>query len=102
MTAGAGSARPERLVAALAGLFAFVIYVRTLYPGLVPRGDSPKFQFVGRIWGTPHNPGYPLYVVVSHYFSLVPIGTLAYRINPRVRSHLGPSEFQTNGRDGLA
>src|SRR5260221_13827759 len=59
----------------------FAVYVRTMYPGLVPFGDSPKFQFVGRIWGTPHNPGYPLYIVVSHIFGLLPIGTLAYRIN---------------------
>lgn len=60
---------------------ALVVYLRTLYPGLVMFGDSPKFQFVGRIWGTPHNPGYPLYIIVSHLFGLLPIGTLAYRIN---------------------
>src|SRR5260221_6948050 len=59
----------------------FAVYVRTMYPGLVPFGDSPKFQFVGRIWGTPHNPGYPLYIVVSHICGLLPIGTVAYRIS---------------------
>ena len=59
----------------------FGVYVRTMYPGLVAFGDSPKFQFVGHIWGTPHNPGYPLYVVVSHLFGLIPIGTLAFRAN---------------------
>jgi hypothetical protein len=58
-----------------------VAYVRTAYPGLVMIGDSPKFQFVGSIWGTPHQPGYPLYVVLSHVFGLLPIGSLAFRVN---------------------
>ena len=71
----------RRTLAALAPVAAFAVYLQTMYPGLVSTGDSPKFQFVGRIWGTPHNPGYPLYVAVSHLFSHLPIGTLAYRIN---------------------
>ena len=77
------AARPShRVPAALfVSLVALAVYMRTMYPGLVLFGDSPKFQFVGRIWGTPHNPGYPLYIVMSHLFGLLPIGTLAYRIN---------------------
>jgi hypothetical protein len=43
--------------------------------------DTAKFQFIGRILGTPHNPGYPLYVLITHVFSYVPIGSVAYRIN---------------------
>ena len=73
--------RLHALAALLVASIALAVYVRTMYPGLVPFGDSPKFQFVGRIWGTPHSPGYPLYIVVSHFFGLLPIGTLAYRIN---------------------
>jgi hypothetical protein len=57
------------------------VYLATLAPGLAPFTDTPKFQFVGKVLGVPHNPGYPLYVLVSHLFSYVPIGTLAYRIN---------------------
>jgi 4-amino-4-deoxy-L-arabinose transferase-like glycosyltransferase len=71
----------QRALPALAACLVLGIYLQTLYPGLVSTGDSPKFQFVGRIWGTPHHPGYPLYVTISHGFSLLPIGTLAYRIN---------------------
>lgn len=71
----------RHLAPVLAGLAALAVYIRTLYPGLVSIGDSPKFQFVGPIWGTPHNPGYPLYLVVSHGFSYLPLGTLAYRMN---------------------
>jgi hypothetical protein len=71
----------RRGLPAIAAAIAFGLYLQTMYPGLVSTGDSPKFQFVGRIWGTPHHPGYPLYVTISHLFSLLPIGTLAYRIN---------------------
>ena len=73
--------RARALGALAVAALALVVYLRTMYPGLVMFGDSPKFQFVGRVWGTPHNPGYPLYIVVSHVFGLLPIGTLAYRIN---------------------
>ncbi len=78
------SARPRRidvLLACLCGLAAGAVYVRTLYPGLVGDGDTPKFQYVGAILGTPHNPGYPLYLVLSHLASRLPVGTLALRIN---------------------
>src|SRR6185503_12072858 len=62
-------------------LMAFAVYVATLAPGLIAITDTPKFQFVGRVLGTGHPPGYPLYVLVSHVFSYLPIGSLAYRIN---------------------
>src|SRR5690606_8277974 len=35
----------------------------------------------GRVLGVAHNPGYPLYVLLTHPFSYLPIGSLAYRIN---------------------
>ena len=63
------------------GLLALGVYLRTLYPGLVGIGDTPKFQYVGAVLGTPHNPGYPLYLMLSHVFGLLPVGTLAFRIN---------------------
>jgi len=66
----------------LAGAIALGVYVLTLYPGLGDGdGDSAKFAFLGRVLGTAHPPGYPAYVLVSHLFSYLPIGTLAYRIN---------------------
>ncbi|MEW5983549.1 MAG: DUF2723 domain-containing protein [Acidobacteriota bacterium] len=71
----------DGLMAALAGLLAVGVYLATLYPGLHDVGDAAKFSFVGKVLGTPHAPGYPLYVVVSHLFSYVPWGTLAYRMN---------------------
>ncbi len=67
--------------AALAALLAFGVYLATMFPGLSSSGDAAKFAFVGRILGTPHEPGYPLYVLVSHLFSYLPLSTLAYRMN---------------------
>jgi hypothetical protein len=85
MSVGSSAARAERRVdAALAGAVASVVfgaYLVTIYPGLVTIGDAAKFAFVGRILGTPHAPGYPLWVMASHVFSYVPLGTLAYRMN---------------------
>jgi hypothetical protein len=73
--------RIDALWAAAAGLAALSVYVATLAPGLVVEVDAPMFQFVGRVLGVPHNPGYPLYVLLTHPFSYLPVGTLAYRIN---------------------
>ena len=71
----------DGLLAALAGILAFGVYVRTLAPGLVAITDVPAFQFVGRVLGVVHHPGYPLYTLLTHPFSYLPIGSLAYRIN---------------------
>ena len=73
--------RLDSLWAAAAWGTAFVVYVRTLAPGLVAVLDAPMFQFVGRVLGVPHNPGYPLYVLLTYPFSYLPIGSLPYRIN---------------------
>lgn len=75
------SRRQSTLLALAVSLAALVLYVRTLAPGLVAIEDTPKFQFIGRVLGTAHPPGYPLYVVVSHLFGWLPFGNLAWRIN---------------------
>ena len=71
----------DYLIALLVGALPFAVYVVTMYPGLSDIGDGTKFAFVGKVLGTPHAPGYPLYVVLSHLFSYVPWGTLVYRMN---------------------
>jgi transmembrane protein TMEM260 (protein O-mannosyltransferase) len=68
-------------VAAIVALITFGVYLKTLFPGLGGGGDSAKFQYVGSVLGTPHPPGYPLYVFVSFCFAQIPIGSLAWRIN---------------------
>lgn len=76
-----GASRRSWPVAAASGGITAAIYIATMYPGLVGIGDTPKLQFVGSVLGTPHSPGYPLYVMLSWFFAQIPIGTLAYRIN---------------------
>jgi hypothetical protein len=71
----------DPVIALALGATALTMYVRTLYPGLITRGDSPKFQYLGSVLGTAHSPGYPLYVLVSFCFSKLPIGSMAYRMN---------------------
>jgi hypothetical protein len=64
-----------------AALVAFGVYLRTLLPDLGGPEDTPKFQYLGAVLGTAHEPGYPLYTLLSHAFSYVPVGSIAYRAN---------------------
>ncbi len=67
--------------AAAAGLSSLALYLATLQPDFGGPEDTPKFQFVGYVLGTPHPPGYPLYVWLSHLFVMLPVGSIAYRAN---------------------
>ena len=73
--------RGDWILSAVVAAVTFSIYLKTLFPGLGGGGDSAKFQYVGSVLGTPHPPGYPLYVLVSFCFAQLPIGSLAWRIN---------------------
>ena len=50
---------PDRLWAAATGTLVLMVYLRTLAPGMIPIMDTPMFQFMGRVLGVGHNPGYP-------------------------------------------
>jgi Protein of unknown function (DUF2723) len=68
-------------VAAVAGLSAFIVYVRTLAPSIAG-GDSPELIAAAFNAGVPHPTGYPLYMLVAHAFiGLCPLGSAAYRMN---------------------
>lgn len=58
-----------------------ILYAGTMAPGLLARGDVPKFQFLGAVLGTAHAPGYPLFVQLSWLAAQVPWGTVAWRVN---------------------
>jgi len=58
-----------------------VIYLRTMLPGMGYSGDVAKFQFIGKVLGVPHPPGYPLYVLLNRLFITLPIGSIAFRAN---------------------
>ncbi len=61
------------------------LYAATLYPGVGGRtnvGDSAKFQFMGKILGVPHEPGFPQYLMANAVWVRVPLpGELATRVN---------------------
>lgn len=75
-----GSTGTDLAVAGTVSTIAAIVYARTALrgPGV---GDTAKLEFVGKVLGTPHATGYPLYILVSHLAGLVPIGSLATRIN---------------------
>ena len=68
-------------MAAAIAIVTLAFFVITLRPDVGGTEDSPKFQFVGRVLGTSHSPGYPFYSMATYAFGRLPIGTLAYRIN---------------------
>ena len=52
-----------------------ILYFLALYPGVGGRtnpGDSAKFQFLGKILGVPHDPGYPQYMMLNHLWTRIP------------------------------
>src|SRR4249919_1730600 len=71
----------EAIVASAVAAIALAFYLATLQPDFGGPEDTPKFQFIGYVLGTPHPPGYPLYVLLSRAFVALPIGTIAYRAN---------------------
>ena len=68
-------------LATLVAIVTLTFFVITLRPDVGGTEDSPKFQFVGRVLGTSHSPGYPFYAMATWAFGWLPIGNLAYRIN---------------------
>jgi len=44
-------------------------------------GDSPELIAVAVTLGVPHAPGYPLFTMLGHLFSLVPFGPIPFRVN---------------------
>jgi hypothetical protein len=58
----------------------FILYAQTLVPSVLD-GDQGELQFMPAVLGIPHPSGFPLYVLLGHLWSWLPIGDLAYRMN---------------------
>ena len=82
-------ARRRRRGATLAGvgvgLFAFVLYLLSLAPTVlyytVEMKDSAVLPAVAHTLGISHPTGYPTYTILTHLFTYLPIGDVAYRVN---------------------
>ncbi len=69
-----------RVYAALAGLVAFAVYLRTLAP-TVMWYDMGELTTTSYVLGIAHNTGYPLYILLGKLFTFLPFGDVAYRVN---------------------
>jgi tetratricopeptide (TPR) repeat protein len=73
------SSRP--LVLALAVfIVSFALYALTLAP-TVTLVDSGELILAARSLGVAHPPGFPLYVLLAHLATMVPVGNIALRVN---------------------
>src|SRR5262245_49838015 len=70
----------ELLCAATVFLVALVVYSRTLAPTVTPT-DSGELILAAYGLGVAHPPGVPLWIMLTHIASLVPVGNVAVRIN---------------------
>jgi len=68
----------------MTGIIVFIIsllvYLLTLCP-VVYVGDSGNFSAGAFILGIGHPPGYPLYMLLGHIFTFLPLDNIAYRVN---------------------
>jgi hypothetical protein len=67
-----------RTTAAISAAIALFVYLRTMLPG-VSVGDWAEMQFIPAMLGVPHPTGYPIYVLTGWLFSLLPVGSVAFR-----------------------
>src|SRR5437870_9801017 len=75
------SFRSKTLVcAAFVFSISLLVYRWTLAP-TVTLVDSGELIVAARFLGVAHPPGFPLYLILAHLFSLAPIGNIAFRIN---------------------
>jgi hypothetical protein len=74
------ASRQGRLMAAVVGGVALLVYLRTLMPGIA-FGDWGEMQTVPHVLGVAHPTGYPTYILLAWLAELVPIGSIAARAN---------------------
>jgi hypothetical protein len=78
--AGIPSSKAELLCAGAVFLAALLLYSWTLAP-TVTLTDSGELILVAQGLGVAHPPGVPLWAILAHLASLVPLGNVAVRIN---------------------
>ena len=69
----------DLLIALAAAIAALLLYLVTLGPTITGE-DSGEFSVAAYLPGVPHPPGYPLYGLLGHLFSLIPHGEVAWRV----------------------
>src|SRR5947208_8786862 len=64
------------IVTGLAGILYFLTAARDIVVG-----DSPELIIAAEKLGVAHAPGYPLFTMLGHLFSLLPFGPIPFRVN---------------------
>lgn len=72
--------RTDWLQAGLVALALFVLYAANA-PRTVALEDDGLFILSSYFLGIEHPPGYPLFTLAGHLFSLLPLGSVAYRVH---------------------
>ncbi len=70
----------QRAGFAIAAALPLLVYLLNLSP-YVGRADTFEFQVTALRLGIAHPTGYPLYVLLGKLFTLLPFGTLAWKVN---------------------
>src|SRR3989440_2104292 len=72
--------RPDWLQAAGVAVALFALYALTA-PRTVAVEDDGLFILSSYFLGIEHAPGYPLFTLVGHLFTMLPFGSVAYRVH---------------------
>ena len=67
-------------VGAIVAAVTMIVYCLTAARDIVV-GDTPELITAAVTLGVPHPPGYPLFTLLGHLFSLLPLGPLPFRLN---------------------
>jgi hypothetical protein len=78
--AAAHDLRPSYRAAAFTALAVLTLYVLTLAP-TTAMWDASEYITAAYTLGIPHPPGNPLFVLLGRVASLLPVGSVAYRVN---------------------
>ncbi|MCR4407695.1 MAG: DUF2723 domain-containing protein [Anaerolineae bacterium] len=72
--------QPDTMIALALFIASLMLYLITLAPSLC-QGDAGEFQTIPYLLGIAHPTGYPLYTMAGKVFSLLPLGSVAWRLN---------------------
>src|SRR3982750_4274139 len=63
-------------VTTTAGILYFLTAARDIVVG-----DTPELITAAATLGVAHPPGYPLFTILGHFFTLLPVGPIPFRVN---------------------
>jgi hypothetical protein len=71
---------PDLRIAAIVFVAAFALYLKTLAPAV---GPTDSGELTSAVWslGNAHPPGFPFFLIVTHFFTWLPVGSIALRTN---------------------